>query len=58
LCVTGTAPRGFVLQTSTNLLDWIPGLNDPTPLAGSQVYYTNADPGSFPLRFYRTAVTS
>ena len=57
LGVTGTAPHGFVLQTSTNLLDWIPRLTDPTPLSGGQVYYTNADPGGFPMRFYRTAVT-
>ena len=57
LGVTGTAPHGFVLQTSTNLLDWIPRLTDPTPLSGGQVYYTNADPGGFPMRFYRTTVT-
>ena len=53
--VTGTAPQGFVLQASTNLLDWT-SLSTNT-LAGGKYNYTNAGASGFLYRFYRTRVT-
>jgi hypothetical protein len=49
--VTGTAPRGFVLQASTNLLGWN-SLSTNWLVAG-RADFTNSDPNSFRRRFYR-----
>jgi hypothetical protein len=49
--VTGTAPRGFVLQASTNLLGW--NSLSTNSLVGGRADFTNSDPTSFRRRFYR-----
>jgi hypothetical protein len=49
--VTGTAPRGFVLQASTNLLGW--NSLSTNSLVGGRADFTNSDPNSFRRRFYR-----
>jgi hypothetical protein len=49
--VTGTAPRGFVLQVSTNLLGW--DALSTNSLVGGRADFTNSDPSSFRRRFYR-----
>ena len=49
--VTGTAPRGFVIQASTNLLGWVS--LSTNSLVGGQYHATNTDPLSFPRRLYR-----
>jgi hypothetical protein len=51
LTVTGTAPQGFVLQSSTNLADWTPLLTNS--LAGGRFDYTNLNLTHLPRRFYR-----
>jgi len=53
--VTGTAPQGFVLQASMNLLDWTS--LSTNPLVGGKYNYTNSGASSFHYRFYRTRVT-
>jgi hypothetical protein len=48
--VSGNAPQGFVIQSSTNLLNWAPlGTNY---LVAGQFWYTNSPAGS-PRKFYR-----
>ena len=49
--LTGTAPRGFVIQTSTNLASWTP-LSTNT-LVGGQYYFTNTGIANTNRRFYR-----
>jgi hypothetical protein len=49
--ISGNAPQGFVVQTSTNLLNW-PSLSTNS-LAGGQFWFTNSDTASFPRRFFR-----
>jgi len=49
--LTGNAPQGFVIESSTNLLTWLP-LTTNT-LVGGQFWYTNAGAGAFPRQFYR-----
>ena len=49
--VTGTAPHGFVLQASTNLLGW--NSLSTNSLVGGRADFTNSDPISFPRGFYR-----
>ena len=51
LTVTGTAPRGLVMQASTNLLSWV-SLSTNSLTAG-RYDYTNSDLVTFPRRFYR-----
>lgn len=50
-CVTGAAPRGFIIQSSTNLRDWI-SLSTNT-LVGGKYNYTNFDTAGTPCQFYR-----
>jgi hypothetical protein len=50
--VTGTAPRGFVVQASTNLANWV-RLSTNTLTAG-KLDYTNNGIGGIPYRYYRT----
>lgn len=50
--VTGAAPHGFVIQASTNFIQWA-RLSTNT-LAGGKFDYTNSGLGSVPFRFYRT----
>ena len=49
--VTGTAPHGFVLQASTNLLGW--NSLSTNSLVGGRADFTNSDAISFPRGFYR-----
>jgi hypothetical protein len=49
--VTGSAPRGFVLQASTNLLSW--DSLSTNSLASGPPYFTNSDPSGFQRHFYR-----
>jgi hypothetical protein len=49
--VTGTAPRGFVLQASTNLLGW--DSLSTNSLVSGRADFTNSDPSSFRRSFYR-----
>ncbi|MSU56859.1 MAG: hypothetical protein EXS35_01510 [Pedosphaera sp.] len=51
LTVTGSAPQGFVLQSSTNLLNWSP-LTTNT-LSGGKFDYTNSGLTNIARRFYR-----
>jgi hypothetical protein len=48
--VTGNAPQGFVLQSSTNLLNWTPVLTNS--LVSGQFWYTNFST-VMPYSFYR-----
>ena len=51
-CVTGSAPQGFAVQTSTNLTDWVSvGTNF---LAGGQCWYTNPPAPAVSRAFFRT----
>jgi hypothetical protein len=52
--ISGVAPQGFVIQGSTNLLDWIPLATNS--LAGGEFYFTNGSAFDLSNRFYR-AVT-
>jgi len=49
--VTGTAPRGFVLQASTNLLSW--SSLSTNLLSSGRADFTNSDPSGFQRRYYR-----
>jgi hypothetical protein len=49
--VTGSAPRGFVLQASTNLLSW--SSLSTNLLSGGHADFTNSDPSGFRRRYYR-----
>lgn len=51
LSLTGTAGASYVLQTSTNLTDWI-SVSTNTP-AGSQFILTDTNAVNFPYKFYR-----
>ena len=53
-CVTGNAPQGFAIQSSTNLPNWQPLATNF--LVGGQFWYTNSNAGGSPRQFYR-AVT-
>jgi hypothetical protein len=52
--ISGNAPQGFVIQGSTNLLNWIPVMTNS--LVGGQFWYTNSSASNFSARFFR-AVT-
>ncbi len=52
--IVGYAPQGVVIQSTTNLVNWLPLVTNS--LAGGQLWYTNSTAGSFPPRCYR-AVT-
>jgi len=52
LTVTGTAPQGFVIQTSTNLANWTSLATNN--LSGGKYDYTNSGLSNFFHRFYRT----
>jgi len=49
--VTGTAPQGFSIQSSTNLFDWT-SLQSNSLVAG-QFWFTNSTPAGLPRSFYR-----
>ncbi len=49
--ITGNAPQGFVIQGSTNLVDWIPLRTNF--LSAGKYGYTNSNAGSFPERYFR-----
>jgi hypothetical protein len=49
--VSGNAPQGFVIQSSTNLLNW--ALLATNYLVAGQFWYTNSDAGSSLRKFYR-----
>jgi hypothetical protein len=49
--VTGTAPQGFSVQSSTNLLDWTP--LQTNSLVSGQFWYTNSGRAGLPGSFYR-----
>ena len=51
LTVTGLAPRGFVIQMSTNLVNWVS--LSTNNLSGGRFDYTNSGLGNVPCRFYR-----
>ena len=53
--IHGTAPQGFVIQGSTNLVNWVP-LSTNT-LAGGQFWYTNSGVSGMVKRFYRAVTT-
>ena len=50
--VTGTAPQGFVLQASTNLVNWSP--LSTSMLSAGKFDYTNAGLTNVAQKFYRT----
>jgi len=50
--VTGNAPAGFVIQVSTNLLNWT-ALSTNT-LSGGSYDFTNSNLSNFTRRYYRT----
>lgn len=50
--VTGSAPSGFVIQTSTNLLYWTPLTTNA--LSGGSFAFTNSNLNNSGRRFYRT----
>lgn len=50
--VTGTAPAGFVIQASTNFVNWSPLTTNS--LSSGKFDYTNANLTNFTFRFYRT----
>lgn len=50
--VTGSAPQGFVIQASTNLLNWTP--ISTNNLSGGKFDFTNSSPANFNRRYYRT----
>jgi hypothetical protein len=49
--ITGSAPQGVVVQSSTNLLNWVRVKTNA--LVGGQCWYTNSAAGSSPRTFYR-----
>jgi hypothetical protein len=49
--VSGNAPQGFVIQSSTNLVDWAP--LETNYLVAGQCWHTNSDTGPSPRMFYR-----
>jgi hypothetical protein len=49
--VTGTAPQGVVVQSSTDLKNWGPVATNA--LVGGQSWYTNASASGSPRKFYR-----
>jgi hypothetical protein len=49
--ITGNAPRGVVVQYSTNLSNWVPLATNS--LVGGQLWYTNTPPATSPRGFYR-----
>jgi hypothetical protein len=49
--ISGNAPQGFVLQNSTNLLNWVPLATNY--LVAGQYWHTNFTAGSSPRKFYR-----
>jgi len=51
LTVTGSAPQGFVLQGSTNLMNWAPLITNS--LVSGKFDYTNVNLTNMRLRFYR-----
>ena len=51
LTVTGTAPQGFVIQASTNLVNWVP--LSTNSLSGGRFDYTNSGQNNVQKRFYR-----
>jgi hypothetical protein len=51
--VSGNAPQGFVIQSSTNLLDWAP--LETNYLVAGQFWHTNSAAGPSPRMFYRAA---
>jgi len=52
--VSGIAPHGFIIQSATNLSDWLPLTTNS--LAGGEFWHTNSEPGSAPRKFYRAVV--
>ena len=52
LTVTGAAPQGFVLQASTNLVNWTSLTTNV--LSGGKFDYTNSSLTNLSRRFYRT----
>jgi hypothetical protein len=52
--ISGNAPQGVVVQSSTNLSNWAPVATNS--LAGGQLWYTNSSVSGSPRRFYQ-AVT-
>ncbi len=52
LTVTGSAPQGFVIQGSTNLVNWTPLVTNS--LTGGKFDYTNVSLTNLTRRFYRT----
>jgi IgA Peptidase M64 len=49
--IAGNAPQGVVVQSSTNLLNWVRVKTNS--LVGGQFWYTNSAAGSSPRIFYR-----
>ena len=49
--VTGAAPQGFVIQSSTDLATWIPIATNS--LSAGEFRFTNREPQNFPAAFYR-----
>jgi hypothetical protein len=49
--VAGAAPRGIVLQVSTNLLNW--SALSTNSLSSGRADFTNSDPASLQRRYYR-----
>jgi len=49
--VTGNAPQGVVVRSSTNLTNWVPQATNL--LVGGQFWYTNSSAGGTPRTFYR-----
>jgi hypothetical protein len=52
--VTGSAPNGFVLQTSSNLSSWVSFSTNV--LTAGRYDYTNNDPATLSRRFYRASI--
>lgn len=50
--VTGSAPAGFVIQSSTNLMNWTPLATNT--LTGGKFDFTNSNLTNLTRRFYRT----
>jgi hypothetical protein len=49
--ITGTTPKGVVVQSSTNLSSWGPVATNS--LVSGQLWYTNSSASGSPRRFYR-----
>ena len=49
--IAGNAPQGVVVQSSTNLLNWVSLATNP--LVGGQLWYTNPSAAASPRTFYR-----